>query len=634
MGHALEQSTVEKQSTLQKTLTSALNELGLDAALVAIAERETGPLTAHISRGFSPRDVQAILRALSLQETGLLNDSTSDSNADQTRLSHHPSVEHVPGQVTSRSDALLSKEADGEPKPMRVRMISPGAKSLLAAPLRYKQRVYGVLVIARKETATFSKKEKSLLESAAEQITSGLERASLFDGTLILGRPLVAPEPVPALPQPTSETFAAPSSYATPEIQERIITFLQETVQIMPFDRAWVTMYDPIAGAVEVLGLFGEHRGDSKRDLKPGQRLALDASASGWSVRHRKPRIDHDLASTQGRFQDHKPLYKDRFLSAMVVPFFVRGQVGGTVALASKTSMQYSLPEVRTLEPLLAKLAELIQGTAAGSIGSSEHSTAGEKPLTQMPPVQSEPMIRKQERQAAIGEFSAFLATEVREPLASIRAQLEEVTGAGILDFDSQTRVENAMRDLIRVEAILHEILDFAKPLALNRRTCRVSDIIENALTVVATELDVNRIHVTKDYDDHLNPVRCDEGKMQQVFLSIFKNALEAMAPGGHLHIEVTQQRANRSLQITVKNDGVPIPTEHVGKVFEPYFTTKRSGTGLGLATVKKIVEEHHGHISIVSGPGQGTALIIRLPAQPARSQHYRGRGRRPPRRH
>ena len=71
-------------------------------------------------------------------------------------------------------------------------------------------------------------------------------------------------------------------------------------------------------------------------------------------------------------------------------------------------------------------------------------------------------MIRKQERQAAIGEFSAFLATEVREPLASIRAQLEEVTGEGILDFDPQTRVENAMRDLIRVEAILNEILDFA----------------------------------------------------------------------------------------------------------------------------------------------------------------------------
>jgi signal transduction histidine kinase len=343
--------------------------------------------------------------------------------------------------------------------------------------------------------------------------------------------------------------------------------------------------------------------------------------------------VDHDLASTQGRFQDHKHLYKDRFLSALVVPFFVRGQVAGTVAFASKTAMRYSLPEVRTLEPLLAKVAELIQGPIMIPAVSADGGAQGDKPMAPMPQVPSEPIIRKQERQAAIGEFSAFLATEVREPLASIRAQLEEVTGAGILDFDSQTRVENAMRDLIRVEAILHEILDFAKPLALNRRVCRIPDIIENALTVVATELDVNRIRVTKEYGDHAGPARVDEGKMQQVFLSIFKNALEAMAPGGHLHIEVALQPSTRShLQITIKNDGVPIPTEHVGKVFEPYFSTKRSGTGLGLATVKKIVEEHHGHISIASGPGQGTALIIRLPTPP-RTQHYRGRGRgrRPP---
>jgi len=149
---------------------------------------------------------------------------------------------------------------------------------------------------------------------------------------------------------------------------------------------------------------------------------------------------------------------------------------------------------------------------------------------------------------------------------------------------------------------------------------------------VVATDLDVNRIGVTKDSDPHISPVRCDDAKMQQVFLSILKNALEAMAPGGHLHIEVSQPRASRHVQITVKNDGIPIPTEHVGKVFEPFFTTKRSGTGLGLASVKKIVEEHQGQISIASGPGQGTAVIIRLPGQ-QRGGPYRGRGRRPPRR-
>ena len=600
MGPAAEPSTNSKQTTLQKTLTSALNELGLDAALIAIHTGDNGPLVAQVSRGLTPRDTQAILRALSLQD------------------------------VMTKSLEQSSRTEGGESKAIRLRMITPGAKSLLAVPLQYQQRTYGMIVMGRKESAAFTKKEKALLESTAEDVTKSLERASLFDQALILSRSFVSQEPVTA--QAALEPYAARTSYVTPDMQQRVVTFLQETMQTTPFDRAWVTAYDPIAGAVEVIGMLGGEPKGEKKDLKASQRLALENSASGWSVRHRKPRVDHDLASTQGRFQDHKHLYKDRYLSALVVPFFIRGQVGGTVTLASKASMQYSLPDVKTLEPLLAKLADLIQSASRAPTALPVSGSAGETPTDAVTPVVSEPMIRKQERQAALGEFSAFLATEVREPLASIRAQLEDVTTPGILDFDSQTRVENAMRDLIRVESLLHEILDFAKPLELNRRICRITDIIENALRVVATDLDVNRIGVTKDSDPHISPVRCDDGKMQQVFLSIFKNALEAMAPGGHLHIEVSQPRASRQVQITVKNDGVPIPTEHVGKVFEPFFTTKRSGTGLGLASVKKIVEEHQGQISIASGPGQGTAVIIRLPGQ-QRGGPYRGRGRRPPRR-
>jgi signal transduction histidine kinase len=605
MAQAAESLRASKQTTLQRTLTSALNELGLDPAVVAILERDQGPLVAQGSRGFTPRDVQAILRALSVQDAGLLAPPAATSEGESGRA-------------------------------VRLRMITPGAKSLLAVPLRHKQRSYGVLVMARKESATFSKKEKTLIESASDTITNALERASLFDGSVLLTRSWVSAEPAPA-PQPAAaEPYTQPASLATPAVQERIASLLGETAQVLPFDRAWVAFYDPLVGAVEVVGLSGEWRsepkGDHKKDLKPGTRLALDASASGWAVRHRKARLDHDLASTQGRFLDHKYLYKDRLKSCLVVPFFVRGQVGGTISLASRTAEQYAAPDARLLEPLVAKLVDLLQEPAPAPPRKAEADVPQEVSATLQPAASPEPLIRKQERQAALGEFSAFLATEIREPLASIRAQLEEVTSEGILDFDPQTRIENAMRDLIRVEAILNEILDFAKPLELNRRVCRIPEIIENALTVVATELEMSRILVTKDYAAHLNPVRCDDTKMQQVFLSIFKNSLEAMRPGGNLHIELTPHRSGRQhdVQILIKNDGEPIPTEHVGKVFEPFFTTKRAGTGLGLATVKKIVEEHHGQISIASGPGQGTTVIIKLPAQVRAPYGYRGRGRRP----
>jgi signal transduction histidine kinase len=600
------QSKPTPETLLQRTLNSALNELAMESALAAIFHQEKGPLIGHASRGFTPRDVQAILRTLSTQATATL--------------------------------APVGQDAD-DGRTIRLRVITPGAKSLLAIPLRHRQRTYGYVVIGRKESATFVKKEKALMEQAGDAITKALEREGLFDTNVVLSRPYVSQEPVPAAPSPT-EIFAAPTSQCSPQLQDKIEAVLAEANQYVAFERAWASYYDPLAGNVEVLGMSGDLKGDqkdTKKDLKPGQRLTLDSSAAGWAVRHRKPRVDHDLASTQGRFLDHKHLYKDRFLSSLVVPFFVRGQVGGTVTLGSREPGRYQPTDARTLEPIILKLADLLQAPAQPAASPTPLSETGETPSQLTAPTSIEPIIRKQERQAAVGEFSAFLATEIREPLGAIRAQLEEVTSEGILDFDPQTRVENAMRDMIRIEAILNEILDFAKPLDLTRRLIRIPEILESALVVVGTDLEVTRIHVTKDYANIIAPVRADEGKLQQVFLSIFKNACEAMTPGGHLHIQVTQHRAGRGVevQILIKNDGAPIPAEILDKVFEPFFTTKRSGTGLGLATVKKIVEEHDGTIAIGSAPGEGTTVTIRLPGVsrgPAAFRH-RGRSRRPARR-
>ncbi len=589
-----------KQTALQRTLTTALNELSADAALVGLLERADGPLVLQSLRGFSQREAQAILRSLSTQEAATFANGR-------------------------RGEEGESRQA------LRLRLITPAARSFLAIPLRHRQKPYGVLVVGRKEGGSYSKKEKTILESAGDEIASALERAGLFDGSVLLQRPYVTQEPVHVAEAPSVESKSVTASYATPEMQAQVSALLDEAQAVLPFDRAWVCAYDPVAGAVEVVGAAGEGKPDSKpegkRELKAGQRLPLDSSASGWAVRHRKPRVDQDLASTQGRFLDHKHLYKDRYLCALVVPFFIRGQVGGTITLASKTQDRYNLPDARALEPIVLKLVDLWHPPAAQPTPSADRD--GGDASSAPAPQPLEPLIRKQERHAAIGEFSSWLAAEVREPLGAVRAQLGDIANEGALDFDNQTRVESAMRDLIRVESILNEILDFAKPLELNRRLCRIPEVLESALSLVATDLDVNRIQVTKDYGAHLLPVRCDDAKMQQVFLSIFKNSVEAMTPGGNLHLEVALVRGARpQLQVTIKNDGAPIPTEHVGKVFEPFFSTKRAGSGLGLATVKKIVEEHQGQISIASGPGQGTAVIILLPALLPRRGPFRGRGR------
>ena len=602
MANRLESTLPTKQqSTLQKILTSAVNEVGMEAALVAIMAHDGGPLIEQVSRGFSAREIRAILRALSLEE---LKSVSPRNTREETELNNV----------------------------LRLRMVTPGTKVVLALPLKFGGRVYGTLVLARRENVALTKREKNTLSTNVNFITGELNKAGLFGSSVILGNPIVANEPLP-LPAGEGQVPVA-RTYTNDRIQERIANILTETNDGISFDRGWVTIYDPLLASLEILGVLGTQ----KRDLSPGQQLSLDDSASGWSVRHRKARSDNNLASTQGRFHDYKQLYKDKFTSTIVVPFFVRGRVAGTLTLASKNPNQFDHngSDLKSLESVTAKLVELFEDPSCRLsvmeptlIQSEQPSSKGGKVLSVPTPEGGD--VRKEERRSALQEVSSFLATEIREPIGFIRAQLEEITTDAELDFDSQTRVENAMRDMIRIETILNEILDFARPLELDRKLCRVQDMLDEAFSLVSTDLRVNRIEVVKKVPARLAQVRWDESKMQHVFLCIFKNAIEAMSPGGHLRVEVMLTRSRKpELQIVIANDGVPIPPELVDKVFEPYFTTKRSGTGLGLATVKKVVEEHQGQIRIASEPDKGTTLTILMPAPKPRTPY---RSRRPVRR-
>lgn len=609
MANRLESTVPTKQqSTLQKILTSAVNEVGMEAALVAIMTNEGGPLIEQVSRGFSQREIRAILRALSLEEL----------------------------KSVSPRNATGENELNNV---LRIRMVTPGSKVALALPLKFGARVYGTLVLARRENVALTKREKTTLLTNINFITGELKKAGLFGSSVILGNPVVGNEPL-ALPAnlpanvPVSEGHAPVArTYTNVDVQERIANILTEGNAEVSFDRGWVTIYDPLAASLEVLGVFGTQ----KRDLSPGQQLSLNDSASGWSVRHRKARSDNNLASTQGRFHDYKQLFKDKFVSTIVVPFFVRGRVAGTLTLASKNPNQFDHngSDLKNLEAVTAKLLELFEDPSCRLSVLDQAPVQAEQPAAQGQPLPVPPEgdVRKEERRAALHEVSSFLATEIREPIGFIRAQLEEITTDAELDFDSQTRVENAMRDMIRMETVLNEILDFAKPLELDRKMCRVQDLLDEAFSLVSTDLRVNRIEVAKKIPARLAQVRWDEAKMQHVFLCIFKNAIEAMSPGGHLSVEVMLTRARKpELQIVIANDGVPIPAELVDKVFEPYFTTKRSGTGLGLATVKKVVEEHQGKISIASEPDKGTTVTILMPAPKPRTPYRPRRPVGPPR--
>lgn len=579
-----------------------LNDLGAELSLIALKQDGFGPFQAQAHRGFTAREIQAIVRALSYPEVG------------------------------------FEAAGNGRTRNVQIRMTAPSHRSLCGVPLRLQHRVLGALVIGRKDIASFSDKDRRQIEGVAGELEAALAKAGLIASAMgEAGAYGESREPTLAGAWGTTIEHEIPA----------LESLMSEIRTLIPFDRALISRYEPES---KLLVGFLSHTSEHF-EWRQGQTFTLDGSAAGWVIRHKKLRLDRDLASAQGRFLDYKELYKEKFKTALVLPLRRGQEVAGTIALASRTPDSYNTDMARAAAPLLDRLAKVLPlaGPRPESPAPAEslEQTGGESPadrdtaLIGPDPFEARELLLRQGRQSAIRELTGFLEQEIQRTLTKTRFELEEMLGDPVvgetMPEGSLQRVEQAYRDLTRIETILNEIVDHAKPLELHPRMVRIPEILESALSVIADEIEQNKITVTRKFSQSLPPVRADEGKLQQVFLSILKNALEAMSTGGHIVLEAVPHRGLRGrheVAITIQNDGAPIPTEHIGKIFEPGFTTKAAGTGLGLSSVKKIVEEHRGQMSIASGPGQGTTVIIRLPAHAAgRGRIVRGR-RHPRRRH
>ena len=155
----------------------------------------------------------------------------------------------------------------------------------------------------------------------------------------------------------------------------------------------------------------------------------------------------------------------------------------------------------------------------------------------------------------------------------------------------------------------------FAKPQRLDLIPCRIEEIIKEVKVLLAKEAEKARVTIKEVYANSLPSVPLDTNQMQQVFMNLFLNALEAMPVGGKLTVEINRQNSQKGwIQVKVKDTGNGIAPEDLTKIFDPFFTTKTKGSGLGLAITHKIVEGHGGTIGVESAPGKGSTFILSLP--------------------
>lgn len=221
--------------------------------------------------------------------------------------------------------------------------------------------------------------------------------------------------------------------------------------------------------------------------------------------------------------------------------------------------------------------------------------------------------VKRAARMSALGHLSAGLAHEIRNPLASIEGaaaivEREPDNVARRTEFLAIIREESQ-----RLNGLVTNFLDFARPRPPALRPVEVQSLIQSVLTLLSQTLHRSDVTFRMEIASGLNGLRCDPEQMKQVLLNLVLNAMQAMPAGGEVVVDAAED--NGILKIRVKDQGPGIPSGDIDSIYDPFFTTKDTGTGLGLPVAYQIVQQHGGELMLEeNGPG-GACFAIRLPS-------------------
>ncbi len=221
------------------------------------------------------------------------------------------------------------------------------------------------------------------------------------------------------------------------------------------------------------------------------------------------------------------------------------------------------------------------------------------------------------DKMMALGQLSATVAHEIRNPLAAVNLNLQMLQRKLEADDKAQHYISIAMRGVERIMNIVSTTLDFAKPQAPRIEEIDINDVLTDSLELISDILFRKIIAVHLDLEHQLPKLKADMNQMQQVFINLLTNSCDAINAKGEISIHTGSEQLNGetvAIVISISDNGCGILAEDLPRIFEPFFTRKAEGTGLGLAITHRIIQQHGGSIDVKSARGKGTVFSIRIP--------------------
>ncbi len=226
------------------------------------------------------------------------------------------------------------------------------------------------------------------------------------------------------------------------------------------------------------------------------------------------------------------------------------------------------------------------------------------------------------EKLSALGRMAAGIAHEINNPLTGILLYSTNLLKKSPEPGPLKEGLEVIVHETIRCRSIIKELLEFSRDKEPKKSLSNINQIITKALTILENEFRLQHIQIEKKLSEDLPDILLDANQMEQVFVNLLLNAVEAVQQEGTISVSSCMNVEKKSVQIEISDSGPGIPPEHLNKIFEPFFSTKPKGTGLGLAVSYGIIRSHQGSIRLSSRPGESARFTIEIPihsAAPAR---------------
>jgi len=452
-----------------------------------------------------------------------------------------------------------------------------GLVSMISVPMCIKDRVIGVINCYTSYPHSFTKNEEEILSTVAHQAAICIENSGLME---------------------------------TLDIDEILRLVLEGVIKNIGFDRARLYLVNEKRNVLECKMAVGIDEERIKGITLP---LNPEESVVARSIFEKQPFVIPD-ARKDPRVN---LVIKEKFNlhSLVVIPFLVREKALGAIAADFARSNKIITKEALESLMVFTQQASLAIHNAFMYQELKTFSQQMEEKIqkTTADLSKAEAQLIRSEKLAALGQLAAGIAHEIRNPLTSINILIHSITSNLPSGTSQKEDLKVIEEEIHRINEIVDQFLRFAKPTPPHLKKTEVTSIFEEILQLLRPQIEKQRIAVQKEFQT-LPPILMDREQMKQVILNFLLNAIQAMTKGGLLALKGYIPKNDRWIKLLIQDSGMGIPREDINKLFDPFFSTKEGGIGLGLSIAHRIIDQHHGKIEVESVPGKGTLFTVWLP--------------------